>query len=163
MKVLLFVLGILFSFFSYADEKFDQLLKAAKQGNAKAQHAVAMSYFLAKNHESTVYWYRQAVMQGDEDSLYNLGMLYCSGYGVKKNIEACYALVSLIKKDTSMLNEIQLQFSVRPLAKEKLEDLSRKMTDDQIVAAEVLTAEMSKPKNLLTALDEHLKEARETD
>jgi TPR repeat protein len=127
MKILLFITSILFGCFAYADETFNQLLKAAEQGDAKAQHRLAMSYFMAKNHQLTVHWYRQSVMQGNEDSLYNLVMLYCSGYGVEKNIEACYAIVSLIKKDTSGLDETQLQFSVRPLAKEKLENLSREI------------------------------------
>lgn len=156
MKILLFVILILSSCFSYADDQFDKLLNAAEQGNSKAQHLIALRYFagvgVVKNDELAIRWYRRAVIQGNEDSLHNLGLLYCNaGNGVELNIEACYALLSLA-----------VAINPSGLAKDKIENVSKRMTETQINAAKVLVEEMSKPNNLLVALDAHVEESKKT-
>ena len=65
------------------------LLKLAEQGDAEAQHNLALSYFVAifPNNKKAVYWWEQAAKQGHVDAQYFLGHCYLCGKGVKADAE----------------------------------------------------------------------------
>lgn len=154
-------MGSLISFLASADEKFDQLLKAAERGDPKAQHSVAFSYFLAKNNGQMIKWYRRAISQGNESSLYDLGGFYSSGYGVEKNIIVSYALVSIVaRKGIPSLDEVSIRPTTVELARERLDNISRQLTGPQISEAKALAEKMIMPGNLLAALDSYLEKAK---
>lgn len=161
MRKWLFVVGIIISSLVHADEKFDQLLKVAEQGDSRAQHSVAFSYFLAKNNEQSIKWYRRAASQQEERSLYDLGGFYHAGYGVDKSSVVGYALVSLVaRKEIPNLDYAVVRPTTVELARERLDNMSRQMSDDQIIASKALAEQMLKPGNLLNALDKFLKAER---
>jgi TPR repeat protein len=162
-KIILLLISGLFSIHSFADELFDKLLETAKSGDPEAQYRVAKSYHLSHKEEASIYWHRQAVNQLHEKSLYALSKHYCSGSGVQKNIEVCYAMVSLVAGDVSKLNEVEIQFSVRPLANEYLEKISQRMSDSEIQNAKALASELLSSGNVLAVIDDHLEKAKKQE
>jgi TPR repeat protein len=124
--------------------------KAASQGNAAAQFNLGVLYEngrgtkidFAKANE----WYRKASVQGDALAIGNLGMLYMRGQGVKENKVAGVAL---------LLVSATLDPSPENHAKRNL-TATRGLTSEMIVAAQALSGELSKAKNLLVPLDQYL-------
>ena len=70
------------------EEAFEYYLKAAKQGDAKTQYNLGVSYFygVEKDLLEAVVWYRKAADQGFADAQYSLGSCYFNGYGVEKDL-----------------------------------------------------------------------------
>jgi hypothetical protein len=75
------------------------------------------------------------------------------------NLEVCYAMFSLLfSKNAAELDQGEIQFNED--LKKRMDNIARRMTDAQISVAKELAADMSKPKNLLIALDSHLEKAK---
>ena len=64
-------------------------IQAAKQGDAKAQFNLGLSYDrgegVEKNYETAVEWYRKAAEQGYAKAQTNLGLSYDLGEGVERS------------------------------------------------------------------------------
>ncbi len=125
-------------------------LKAALQGNSNAQYNLAVLYengrgsavdFVKANQ-----WYRKAAVQGDGLAVGNLGMLYLRGQGVKEDKVAGLAL---------LLQSVIMENSVENRAKQNI-SLTKGLTSEVIAAAQALSLEMGKEKNLLMVLDRYL-------
>ncbi|MBQ7215874.1 MAG: SEL1-like repeat protein [Synergistaceae bacterium] len=52
-----------------------------------AQNALAYKYYIAKDYEQAVVWYRKSAEQGNADGQFNLGFMYRNGYGVEQDYE----------------------------------------------------------------------------
>lgn len=127
--------------------------KSAEQGNSNAQFNLGVLYengrgtavdFAQANH-----WYRKASLQGDALAIGNLGMLYVRGDGVKANQVAGVAL---------LLQSATLDKSPENFAKQNISKI-KGLTVATITAAQALSLELAKAKNLLTPLDQYLKAA----
>lgn len=127
--------------------------KAAAQGSAAAQFNLGVLYEngrgtkidFAKANE----FYRKASVQGDALAIGNLGMLYVRGQGVKENKVAGVAL---------LLVSATLDPSPENHAKQNLTGI-RGLTSEMVVAAQALSGELSRAKNLLVLLDRYLMES----
>jgi uncharacterized protein len=127
--------------------------KASSQGSAAAQFNLGVLYengrgtkidFVKANE-----WYRKASVQGDALAIGNLGMLYVRGQGVKENKVAGVALLLVsATRDPSPGNH----------AKQNLTG-TRGLTSEMVVAAQALSGELSRAKNLLVPLDQYLMES----
>jgi TPR repeat protein len=64
-------------------------LKAAKAGLIDGQRDLGYSYFygegIKKDETKAVYWYKKAASKNDDKALYNLGLCYKHGNGVKQS------------------------------------------------------------------------------
>ena len=73
-----------------ANQKFDDLRKAAEQGNAMAQYNLGSAYDLGegvgKDQVEAVKWWRKAAEQGVGPAHFNLGYAYYFGNGVAKDL-----------------------------------------------------------------------------
>jgi uncharacterized protein len=125
--------------------------KSAEQGNSNAQFNLGVLYengrgcavdFAKANH-----WYRQAAVQGDALAIGNLGMLYLRGDGVKADqIAGLALLLQSATMDGSPENHAKMN-----VAKTK------GLTPELVAAAQKLSDELGKTKNLLIPLDQYLK------
>jgi uncharacterized protein len=127
--------------------------KAASQGSAAAQFNLGVLYEngrgtsidFAKANE----WYRKASVQGDALAIGNLGMLYVRGQGVKENKIAGLALLLMSATlDPSPENHAKQNLSSTP-----------GLTSEMVVAAQALSGELSRAKDLLVPLDRYLMES----
>ena len=131
----------------------DWYRKAAGQGVSSAQYNLAVLY---ENGRGTAVdfaqanaWYRKAAEQGDAFAIGNLGMLFVRGEGVKQNKIAGVALLMVsATMDGSPGNRARQNLAT-----------TRGLTTPMIQAAQQLSAELSKPGQLLTALDQYLEKA----
>jgi uncharacterized protein len=127
--------------------------KSATQGNAAAQFNLAVFYENGRgtevNFSKANEWYRKASVQGDAWAIGNLGMLYIRGDGVKENKLVGVAL---------LLRSATLDPSPSNQAKQNI-TATRGLTVEIVTAAQALADEMSKAKDMLVPLDEHLKNA----
>ena len=127
--------------------------KSAALGNAAAQFNLGVLYEngrgtnvdFAKANE----WYRKASVQADTLAIGNLGMLYVRGDGVKENKVAGMALLLM----SATLDPSPENHAKRNIA------ATRGLTAEMIAAAQALSGEMSKAKNLLLPLDQYLKKS----
>lgn len=66
--------------------KFQDALKAAAQGVARAQYRLGVMYDSGKgvlqDYKQAVMWYKKAAVQGHAQAQYNLGIMYANGEGV---------------------------------------------------------------------------------
>jgi len=71
------------------DRKEDRLEEAARGGDAKAQHDLALRLAsgngAAPDYEAAARWFTAAALQGLPNAQYNLGVLYEKGLGVERN------------------------------------------------------------------------------
>ena len=127
--------------------------KSAEQGNAYAQFNLGVLYehgrgctvdFALANQ-----WYRKASVQGDALAIGNLGMLYVRGDGVKADkIAGVALLLQSAALDSSPENHAKMNISA-----------TKGLTLEQVAAAQKLSDELGKAKNLLIPLDQYLKTA----
>ena len=70
-------------------EHFEELLRLAEQGDAKAQYNLGVMYRkghgVPQNDAEAVKWYRKSAEQGDAHAQFNLGFMYNNGKGVPQN------------------------------------------------------------------------------
>ncbi len=69
---------------------FEQRVDAAENGDVKAMISLANSYMggdedVEDNPEKCAYWMKKAAEAGDSGAMYDLGVFYAKGYGVKRN------------------------------------------------------------------------------
>lgn len=70
---------------------FAAILKAAEQGDAKAQHDLGLMYdkgeVVPQDYQQAVIWYTKGAEQGDADAQANLGVMYKEGVGVPQDYQ----------------------------------------------------------------------------
>ena len=66
-------------------DNFDETLRRAQRGDAKAQHDLAIMYIEAANYSKAAEWYAKAADQGYALSQINLGLMYEVGLGVEQD------------------------------------------------------------------------------
>ena len=77
---------------NYSKLPFDEVRKAAEQGNAEAQFYLGFYYEqgvgvgVTKDLAEAAKWYRKAAEQGHAIAQYNLGVFYAQGAGVTKDL-----------------------------------------------------------------------------
>lgn len=121
---------------------------AAAQGFALAQHSLGWMYAGGKgvpqDYLEAVKLYRLSAAQGYAIAQNNLGWMYANGQGVVASRVVAYALYNLsIKSDPSANN--------RAVVNRKI--VAEKMSNREIEVAQDLAHDLSKPKNMLAALD----------
>jgi uncharacterized protein len=125
--------------------------KSAEQGNSNAQFNLGVLYEngrgCAVDFAQANQWYRKASVQGDALAIGNLGMLYLRGDGGTTNKIAGLAL---------LLQSATLDGSPENHAKMNIAR-TKGLTPDHVAAAQKLSEELSKAKNLLIPLDQYLK------
>ena len=132
---------------------------AAEQGHVNAQFALGSVYSSGDNgvprdYKEMVKWFRPAANQGYPLGQLGLGGAYANGLGVKKTPTVAYALLNLSEFSFSKSNAPPKH---RNSIQEEISDVAKEMSASEIKAAEALMQEMSKPGNLLKALDAYLK------
>ncbi len=125
--------------------------KSAEQGNSNAQFNLGVLYEngrgTAVDFKQANQWYRKAAVQGDALAIGNLGMLYLRGDGVKVDKIAGLALLLLSTTlDNSPANHAKQNISK-----------TKGLTVEIITAAQTLSSDLKKSKDLLATLDDHLK------
>lgn len=60
-------------------------LDAANNGNPAAQCEVGMYYYSAKEYDKAVRWFEKSAKGGNVSAIYNLGICYEKGHGLKKD------------------------------------------------------------------------------
>ena len=125
---------------------------AADQGNANAQFnlgvMVANGQGVAQDYKEAVRLFRLAADQGNANAQNNLGVMHKNGQGVPASNVIAYALYNLSAAgDPSSDNKATANRTA----------LTGELTNQAIEAAQNLTREMGKPKNLVKALDQYLK------
>ena len=99
----------------FADQKFDDLRKAAEQGLASAQNNLGVAYDngegVAKDLVEAVKWYGKAAEQGNAKAQFNLGVAYYKGEGVAKNLVEGYAWnhLAAVTDDYAKLQQTNLE------------------------------------------------------
>ncbi len=125
--------------------------KSAEQGNSNAQFNLGVLYENGRGTKvdfaQANQWYRKAAVQGDALAIGNLGMLYVRGDGVPVNKTAGVAL---------LLRSATLDSSPANHAKQNI-TATKGLNVEIITAAQALSAEFEKAKDLLVPLDEYLK------
>ena len=125
--------------------------KSAEQGNANAQFNLGVLYEngrgCAVDFAQANQWYRKASVQGDALAIGNLGMLYLRGDGVKADkIAGLALLLQSATMDSSPENHAKMNIAG-----------TKGLTAEMVAAAQKLSDELGKSKNLLIPLDEYLK------
>ena len=76
-----------------------ELIKAAEQGDPKAQNKLGYSYYkgkeVAQDYGEAIMWYIKAAEQGYAEAQQNLGTMYFSDKGVEKNFKEAVRLFRL--------------------------------------------------------------------
>lgn len=68
------------------DEELKQLLIAAEQGDAEAQHKLGKYYYNeVKDYNKAFYWTKKSAEQGNAIAQGNIGLIYQLGRGIEKN------------------------------------------------------------------------------
>jgi len=77
----------------------EELMSAADQGDAKAQHSLGLRYdhgtLVPHDGAQAAKWYRKSAEQGNADAQYNLGQLYHHGRGVVQDFAEAYFWLNL--------------------------------------------------------------------
>ncbi len=126
--------------------------KAAEQGDANAQNNLGVmyknGYGVPQDYKEAIAWYRRAAEQANASAQNDLGGMYKNGQGVPPSRVVAYALYNLsAANDPSSAN----------IATGHRTYLAGNMTAQEIDAAQNLTREMARHNNLLTALDNYIR------
>lgn len=123
------------------DEKagFTWMLLCAKQSNSKAQVIVAMAFrdggVVEKDLKQSFEWFSMAAENGESDGQYELGRQYLNGMGIPKNLVEAYKWFNLAASQGDA-DAIKLR-----------DDVEKKMTKEQIFAAQEAASKWFKEKN----------------
>jgi hypothetical protein len=105
-----------------------QFREAAEQGDASAQHNLAIMYDSGKgvpqDDAEAMKWYFKAAEQGYADSQYNLGMMYYFGKGVSQDYITAYKWLILANTQEE------------DYTKDAMAALAEKMSHEQIAKAQ---------------------------
>ncbi len=116
------------------NSKFDDIRKAAEQGDASAQYYLGRAYArgegVAKDQVEGVKWLRKAAGQGHRWAQDDLGDAYLTGEGVAKDLVEAYAWYNLGAVTESCI-------------KKKRDDLENIATAQQVAAGQRRSAELS--------------------
>lgn len=89
-KIIVCIICMMLSTFVYGQANFDDVHKAATQGNAEAQAYLSWMYIsgtgVSQNETESFKWASKAANQGHQIGCYMLGQLYFNGQGTQKNI-----------------------------------------------------------------------------
>jgi hypothetical protein len=125
--------------------------KAADQGVASAQNNLGFLYEhgqgVPRDYDQATQWSRKAAQQGHAGAQARLGLLYATGHGMPQNRVVAYALFNLATAQNSSIKEGASMVRAA---------LAKRMTEQEIKAGQALSQEMSRPGNLLKALDQYL-------
>lgn len=61
------------------------LLRAASKGHSEAQRCYGCYLIGTGQYEDAMKWFLKAAAQGDDNSMYNIGLCYDNGHGVEEN------------------------------------------------------------------------------
>ena len=90
-KIFPAVIIILFYAASAFCGEFEDILKAAEQGDVHSQFNLGWMYAegreVPQNYKQAIYWYAKAAKQGDASARFNLGMMYNKGEGVARDYQ----------------------------------------------------------------------------
>ncbi|WP_051327216.1 tetratricopeptide repeat protein [Desulfatibacillum aliphaticivorans] len=114
-------------------QAFRSYKNLAAQGHPEAQRLLGMMYEngqgVPKNYLEASRWYEKAASAGDMGGVVRLGLLHANGRGIPKNfVEGCKLF--LIAKDMGY-----------PNAQALLDQLTPKMTEEQLAEANALAGE----------------------
>jgi TPR repeat protein len=117
-----------------AEPLFDQLRKAALQGDAVAQCKLGAAYYdgdgVAKDATEAVKWYRKSAEQGNALAQFALGVALSLGHKLTKNPVEGYAWLSLAATTNPGAVDLRMEFE-------------RELTSEQISAGQRRFAELS--------------------
>ena len=80
------------------NEELNMHLELAKQGEVLAQRNLGYMYLNEDDFKNAHYWFGEAGKQNDYESIYAIAVLYKTGRGVAKSLEASYQLVTIAAK-----------------------------------------------------------------
>ena len=110
--------------------------EAAKTGNVDAQYRLGTLYArglgVPQDLSDASYWYRKAALSGNTGARAELAQLYLSGHGVSEDKVQALALYKLVEKDIPLS------------ARDRIEELSNRLTNEQKETAEQLAAQYVK-------------------
>ncbi len=119
----------------------NDLLKIAREGNAKAQYNLGHMYDrgegVSKDYKEAVRWFQLSAVQGYAPAQHNLGMMYAMGQSVPQDDIQAYMWLSLA---TLQLTDGDYEVFVATR-----DAVAKEMTSEQIERAEKLVREW-KPK-----------------
>ena len=128
-------------------QSFAWYKKSAEQGNAWAQNKVADFYKhgkgVEKNLQKAIRWYTKSAEQGCSNAKSSLGMCYKNGEGVSKSLVLAHMWINLSARGKE--------------TEEILEDLEKKMTEEQIEDAQNRVKDW-KEKNFIANLKKHIQQ-----
>lgn len=117
-----------------AEPLFDQLRKAAIQGDAVAQCKLGAAYYdgdgVAKDAAEAVKWYRKSAEQGNALAQFALGVALSLGHKLTKNPVEGYAWLSLAATTNPDAGDLRKEFE-------------RELSSEQISAGQRRCAELS--------------------
>jgi len=123
---------------------FELYRKSAEQGFAMAQTSFGRMYDwgmgVATNQVEANTWYLRAAQQGYAPAMFNLGLSYGFGHGVPKDLVQSYMWLDLARFFTQGSKDMKMKWRIRGF----LDELKRKMTQQEISAGERLSNEWSK-------------------
>lgn len=96
--------------------------QASEQGDTDAQSNLGLLYLRQKDYTQAHQMYKKAAVLGNKNAQLNLGYLYVHGWGVPQNNHKAYLWISLAATDS-------------PMAREALQNLTDKMTSDEVNVA----------------------------
>jgi uncharacterized protein len=152
----LFNLGVMYRDGQGVSQDYKEAVKwlrlAADQGISSAQSSLGLMYHdgkgVTQDYKEAVKWYRLAADQGSTSAQNNLGGMYRDGQSVPKSRVVAFALFNLSAANASYAEE---EITTNRTS------LAENMSNREIAAAQDLTRELAKPKNLLLALDKYIK------
>jgi len=113
-------------------------LKAAKQGDAEAQLALGLVYFIGdgvpQDYKTAFYWFRKAAKQGDASAQSLLGVSYANGMGLPQHNQKAYMwyLLAMANGDAEMKKTVREEIGI----------LESRLSRAEIRAAKKEAAEM---------------------